>query len=295
MLEQFRDYLTTRDRSERTVSGYVHDLSLFARWFEQTNGEPLAPRSLTPTDVREYRQRMLNIQHAKPATINRHLAAIRAYGEWAKESGQVDMNPVNGIRGVDQVALAPKWLDKKSRAALERELERGIQNAHTDTARFLSQRNQAVIILLLNTGLRVSELAALEISDIDLTDRKGMLVVRYGKGGKARQVPLNGAARAALKSWLAIRPKVSSSKLFTTAEGALSTRSVQILLKELGKTINVEVTPHTLRHSFAKSLVDGGVSLDRVAALLGHTNLNTTKVYTTPGMDDLKRAVEILD
>ncbi len=294
MLDEFRLYLRDGDRSERTVAGYLHDLSLFVRWFQQTNGEPLSPRNLTPSDVREYRQYML-LQHSKPATINRHLAAIRAYGEWSRDSGQAVSNPVNGIKGVEQVALAPKWLDKKSRAALERELERRVQNARTDTARFLSQRNQAVIVLLLNTGLRISELAALEISDIDLTDRKGVLVVRYGKGGKARQMPLNASARSVLKSWLAIRPAVSSNKLFTTAEGALSTRSVQILLKELGQSINIEVTPHTLRHSFAKVLVDGGVSLDRVAALLGHTNLNTTKVYTTPGMDDLKRAVEILD
>ncbi len=293
MLDEFRLYLRDGDRSERTVAGYLHDLSLFAIWFQQSNGEPLSPRSLTPSDVREYRQYML-LQHFKPATINRHLAAIRAYGEWCRDSGQAASNPVNGVRGVDQVALAPKWLDKKSRAALERELEKRVQNARTDTARFLSQRNQAVIVLLLNTGLRVSELAALEMDDVNITERKGDLNVRYGKGGKAREVPLNATARAILKAWLAIRPAVSSN-LFTTADGPLSARSVQILLQDLGKAIGVEVTPHALRHTFAKTLVDGGISLDRVAALLGHTNLNTTKVYTTPGRDDLRKTVEILD
>lgn len=294
MLDAFRLYLLEADRSERTVAGYLHDLSLFARWFEQSNGEPLSPANLTPSDVREYRQHLL-LLHAKPATINRHLAAIRAYGNWAKDSGQTSLNPVNGIKGVEQVGLAPKWLDKKGRAALERELERRVQAARTDTAQFLSRRNQAVVILLLNTGLRISELAALELSDLNLADRKGWLMVRYGKGRKAREVPLNASARSALKAWLAIRPDSISNKLFTTSEGPLSARSVQILLQDVGKAAGLEVTPHTLRHTFAKALVDGGVSLDKVAALLGHSSLNTTKVYTTPGRDDLKKAVEIMD
>jgi site-specific recombinase XerD len=181
---QFEDSLLNAGKSRTTILGYVADLRLFSIWFTQTNGETLTPQNLTPTDIREYRQYMLNVRLAKPTTINRHLSAIRAYCSWAKSAGLVPYNPIEGIKSVNQQSHAPKWLDKKEQAAIIREVERRVQAGKTESAKRQAMRDYAILIVLLNTGLRVGELVNLEISDISMSDRKGDLRVRSGKGTK---------------------------------------------------------------------------------------------------------------
>lgn len=291
-----RDQLLNDGKAERTIQGYLADLNQFSHWFSNTNGENLSPKNLTPTDVREYRQYLLVVKKAKPATINRHLAAIRAYGNWANNSGLVANNPAEKIKSISQQSQAPKWLDKKEQAAVIREVERRIMIARTVPAKRKAIRDHTILIILLNTGLRVSELVNLEISDIILSDRKGELRVRAGKGMKERIIPLNDTSRKALKSWLSARGSSLSERLFQTQRGAATTRAVQSILEEIGKDARVDgLTPHTARHSFAKNLVNSGVSLEKIAMLLGHSSLDTTMIYTTPGMSDLDRAVRILD
>src|SRR5574338_452102 len=173
--EPFCAHLVSLGRSDRTVAGYLIDIKTFASWFEQTNGYTLAPENLTPTDVREYRQFLLNVQKAKASTINRQLAVLRAYGLWAKNSGSVLYNPVDGIKSIAQQKHAPKWLDRREQAALQREAERRIQAAKTEPTKHQAIRDHCILIVLLNTGLRVSELINLELSDITITDRKGEL------------------------------------------------------------------------------------------------------------------------
>lgn len=294
--ELFRKYLIQLGRSERTIAGYLIDLRTFACWFEQTNGYPLAPDNLTPTDVREYRQFLLNIRKAKASTINRHLAALRAYGLWAKNCGGVPYNPVEGIKTIAQQKHAPKWLDRREQAAVLREAERRIQAAKTEPAKRQAIRDHCILVTLLNTGLRVSELIDLELSDITITDRKGELVVRAGKGTKQRVIPLNNTARKALNAWFDVRPEIALPKVFTTQRGAITCRTVQTLMADVGERARIQkMTPHMARHTFAKNLVNSGVTLEKVAMLLGHTSLDTTMVYTTPGLSDLEQAVRVLD
>jgi len=295
MLAEFRAALEAQDRSTTTIKGYMADLTLFARWFEETNGESLMPQNLTPTDIKKYR-RYLESGGKKPATIHRHLSAIQSYGRWAQEEGFIDFNPSVNIRKIAQVQLAPKWLDRKQQSALERELERQVQIASQSPRRFYALRDRAIVLLLLNTGLRISELSTLQMDHLTLTERKGALRVK-GKGSKERLVPINRNARAALTAWLEIRPADKSERLFITDDGQpIKTRTVQAMLTVVGKKAGIDpLTPHMLRHTFAKSLVDNSVSLDRVATLLGHSSLNTTRRYTTPSIGDLEAAVELLD
>lgn len=297
MFKDFQQYLKDQDQAALTVKGYLHDLSLFARWFEQTNGKPLSPNSLTPSDVREYRQHLLNVERRKPSTINRRLAAIRAFAAWAKESGQVSYNPVNGVKGVEEQPLAPKWLEKAERAALVRAAEERIQKAKKDSPTWQQAvRDRTLLVLMLNTGLRLSEVIALQMSDVVISDKKGELTVRSGKGTKARTIQLNKAARSAFEVWKEIRPDAPGGLVFCGQRGALKEGAINYILRTLAYEAKVEdVTPHTLRHTFAKNLVDSGVSLEKVATLLGHADLNTTRVYTTPGQHDLQKAVDTLD
>jgi integrase/recombinase XerC len=302
-LENFAEHLTDAGRAEHTVAGYVQDLRVFARWFEQTNGEPLAPDKLTSHDARAYRARLLK-QKAAAATINRQLAALRAYVAWAVENKWIEANPLSGIKQIEQQKLAPKWLEKKEQTALLREAERDVLAAKTQPAKRLAIRNQAIVTVLLHTSLRVSELCALEMSDVKTSERKGTLRVRQGKGNKQRDIPLNAVARAAFQDWFAVRtslpPLVGGAggghktvpNVFTGRDGKpLTSSGVERMLSHLARRADVEVTPHTLRHTFAKNLVNSGVSLEKVAALMGHSNLNTTSIYTIPSALDLEHAV----
>jgi integrase/recombinase XerC len=290
-IDRFLHHLVEQDRSASTVENYGRDLQTFARWFEQSNDSPFSALALTATDVREYRQ-LLRQKKAAPATINRVIAALRAFATWAVAAGELDASPIDGVRGVEEQPHAPKWLEKADQGRLVRALEAAVNAAKTEAAKRQAIRDYAIVIMLLNTGLRVGELCALERSDVQLSERKGSVKVRYGKGGKQRVVPLNLDARRALRDWLKARPQTDIEALFVGKRlEPLQSSGVQRLLAEYGRRAGVEVTPHTTRHTFAKRLVDSGVSLDRVAALLGHASLNTTRIYTTPSERDLERAV----
>jgi integrase/recombinase XerC len=292
----FKTYLTESGRAERTTFGYLKDMELFARWFEQTNGEDLAPKNLTPTDIREYRQYLVSVKKSKPSTINRHLSAIRAFSNWAKDSGAISYSPADKIKSIAQQSQAPKWLDKKEQAALIREVEKRVLAARTEPAKRQAIRDQAILVILLNTGLRVSELVELELSDVTVLERKGEVRVRAGKGMKERVIPLNDTARKAIRAWLALRPNQSSNKIFISQRGPASTRAVQSVFEDIAKDARIDhLTPHMARHTFAKNLVNSGVSLEKVAMLLGHSSLDTTMIYTTPGFGDLDLAVRQLD
>lgn len=147
-----------------------------------------------------------------------------------------------------------------------------------------------------SNGLRVSELANLKLGDLLLTERKSTLTVRAGKGTKQRTLPLNKDARQVLEQWLAVRPPIAADMLFAGQRGEpMRPRSAQIAVSRLARLAGLpDVTPHTLRHTFAKSLVDNGVTLEKVATLLGHESLDTTRLYVTPGERDLEEAVERL-
>jgi len=311
----FAEHLDGLGRSERTVYGYLQDLTIFSRWFVQTNGYPLSPDNLTPTDVRQYRQYMLTVEKAMPASVNRRLAALRAYAAWAKDTGKIETNPVNGVKSAPKQKMAPRWLAKREQMKLMQAVERDVSSARSEPARRQATRDKTIIVLLMHTGLRISELCALDADDLVLSERKGELRVRAGKGEKFRSIPLNNAARAALREWSDLPSRrcpefiegccacpdadaingIHTVPVFTGRRGDRLTASVvQRRLAEYGRRASVEATPHTLRHTFAKNLVDAGVTLEKVAALMGHTSLDTTRLYTTPSLADLDRAVQLL-
>lgn len=290
----FAEHLLAQGRSPLTILGYGSDLGHFVIWYQQTNGQ-LLEGTFTPTDVREYKAWLQSGERAAPATINRRLAALRAYGAWLVESGLAEFNPAGAARGVKEQAAAPRWLDKAAQTRLARELERGLLAARTDAARREASRNYAIGILLINSGLRVAELCALVVDDLTMGERSGRLVVRSGKGDKLREVPLNINARKALADWLARRPVGPGPVFVSKHRTPLQPRAIQRILEVVGRRAGVELTPHALRHTFAHNLINAGVSLDRVAALMGHSKLETTRRYTIPGAADLAQAVSTLD
>ncbi len=296
LLEEFRVYLTEHDRSPLTVNGYAADMQLFARWFEQTNSEAFMPAVVTPTDVREYRQYLLNVKRQKASTINRKLAALTTFMTWAKASGQCEHDPTINVRFVEAAPRGPKALDKQQQFALQRAIEKDLQYSQARyPKRWLSRHRDASLVLFLwHTGLRVSEVIALQKTDVQVSERKGQVTVR-GKGTKQRTVPLNAEARRALQDWLAVRPEVETLTIWISPDSGaeMTARVVQRVLQRYGRAASIDqLTPHVLRHSFGKNLIDAQVSIEKVAALLGHSNLNTTRIYLTPSDQDLAQAVE---
>lgn len=298
LLNKFQKYLDDQDLSPLTIKGYLSDLQHFDRWFEQTNGEALTVQRITPTDVKEYKQYLLRIERRKAGTVNRRLAALAALCKWARQTKQITSDPTENIKGVAGAVRGPKWLDKHEQHRLIRAIENDLELAKKNyPKRWVTRRRDASMVLfLLHTGLRLSEAINLQMTDIQLSERKGSVSVQNGKGNKQRSVPLNSDARNALQEWNEVRPP--SDHLWMTVEGeheSLSGRTVQRIMQRYAKAAQLDVlTPHVCRHTFAKNLVDNGVGLEKVAALLGHSSLNTTRIYIVPSERDLELAVENL-
>ncbi len=286
LVETFLTDLERQEASPRTRASYRLDLTHFFRWFEQTVGEPPTPAAVTPTDVREYRGHLLNVERRQPATVNRRLGALRRFFQWAKATGLAKELPTENVKGVASAPRAPRWIEK-------REVDRIVRTAE----RHGSTRDLAIVLTLRHTGVRVSELSNLTLQDVEISERKGSLTIRSGKGGKFRVLPLNVDARRAITSYLEVRPTVSTDRLFVGQRGeGISPRAVELLVAKYARLAGLEgVTPHTLRHSFGKHALDAGADLVSVAALLGHQRLETTAIYTTPSQRDLERVVEKLE
>jgi integrase/recombinase XerC len=285
-IEQFLTRLVHEEAAAKTIANYQSDLSLFARWFRDTTGEELSAAAVTPTDLRDYRSFLLTTKHASPATVNRHLAALKRFFRYALAMGWVTEDPTAAVKGIQQVQVAPKALSKREVDKLLRAAER-----------YGSKRDQAILATLRHTGIRVGELTALRLADVEISERKGELVVRSGKGGKYRAVPLNLDARRAIAAYREVRSHVVDTHLFVGQRGTgLTPRAVEKLVEKYARLAGIpDVSPHVLRHTFGKHALDAGVDLVTVSRLLGHERLETTAVYTTPSAADLATAVAKLE
>ncbi len=291
--DEFKEHLASADRSSATIRAYLADMRGFAHWFEQTNGRALTIQTATPTDIKEYRQYLLVTKGFKAATVNRKLAAINAWLNWGLDAGLIDQNPATRIKWVEQQPLAPKWLIKKDAHRVVRWFEERLQTS-TSGRRVVALRNLTIVELIINTGVRASEVCALRLDDITIRERKGSVNVR-GKGRKQRTIPLNKNVRRSLHDWLEVR-EAEHQNLFASNKGLpLETSAIRRFFAKAQRATKIEVTAHMLRHTFAKRLRSQGVSLEQVSALLGHASVETTAIYTVPSRQDLTQAVETLE
>lgn len=283
------DFIADLRRQEvaaKTITSYAADLRGFARWFAETTGDAFAAAAVTPTDLRDHRAHLRTVQRRAPATINRRLAALRRFFVWAKATGRVRELPTEGVKGIPSTPRAPKSLAK-------RDLDRLLRAAEQDG----DKRNLAILLTLRHAGLRVGELCNLRLDDLIISERKGSLAVRSGKGDKDRTVPLNNDVRLALSAYLAVRPAIDTDHVFVGQRGEpLQTDAVQLVVRKYARRAGLSgVTPHILRHSFGKGLLDAGADLVTVSRLLGHERLETTAIYTQPTARDLEAAVQRLE
>ena len=206
-------------------------------------------------------------------SIQRRLSAARTFYRWLRREKRVSVNPVTSVSAPKSPKRLPANLDADRMSRL---LEIGGSGPLVD-------RDRAILELFYSSGLRLAELAGLDLADIDLPDR----VVRVtGKGSKERDVPVGSKARDALGTWLATRATLAApdeTALFVSRAGKrLSHRAIQQRVAQRAREqgIDSRVYPHLLRHSFATHLLESSHDLRGVQELLGHANISTTQVYT---------------
>ena len=274
------ELLTQRQLSPHTIAAYRRDLAELA----QLAGHTDWPR-LNHADMRRFAAR-LHAAGQNPRSIARKLSGWRGFYQWLSLHAALPANPVDGVRAPRRAKSLPKALAVDDAVQL---LEAN-RHGHPEPDELC---NRAMFELLYSSGLRVSELAGLDLAYTDHAhgaslgwfDAAAGDVVVTGKGGKMRRVPVGGPAREALAAWLAVRPPAGdgSAALFLSSRGTRVTpRVVQHRLKQhaLKAGTPVHVHPHVLRHSFASHLLQSSGDLRAVQELLGHASITSTQIYT---------------
>ena len=195
--------LTCKARARLTVEAYRRALVHFARWSENIYGQPFDPAQVITRDVRDWKSFQQTVEKAAPATINQRLTAVQRFFDWAETQKLVRANPARGIKGL------PSWRT----AAQGTHLAENSAGSYVLCMPAAILRDIAMIEVLAGTGLRVSELLALQIEDITIQPRSGIVVVRKGKHDRQRTVPLTASVRVAIQAYLATHPECDKAKL----------------------------------------------------------------------------------
>lgn len=280
----FADQVASYLQTVNTVAtGQAYQLSLeqFRAWYAATYGEEPNATMLTDEEAREWRSYLTNVKRASAATVNQRLAALRGI---TRHHGR----PLN-VKGMKKVQPPIEPLNGRQIGRLL---------AALDGPRWIDKRNVAAVSLMVRAGLRVSEVVALQVDDLVVSDRKGQVIVRQGKGLKERTVPLSQTARTEIKSYLEARPVFAGQWLFVSQAGKpLAARDLQRLLHDTGLKIGIkdQLTPHILRHTFAtRALRQGRVDLATLSTILGHESLATTARYLHPDKEQVAAMIEDL-
>jgi integrase/recombinase XerC len=268
--EEFRRWLEVeRGVSPRTLAAYSRDVEELRRFLHEKRGRQPTPAQVDLLSLRAFLASLFGKNDA--ASMARKLSGLRTFFRFLVKRGLLAENPTTLVKSPKRKQALPRALSVD------------------DTFKLVEQpppenrRDRAIHELLYGSGLRVSELCGLDVGDVE----GDFVHVRRGKGGKARLVPIGAQARLALDAYLAARE--GGEALFTNARGGrLTPRSVQRNLKKWAGVSGVAgATPHTLRHSFATHLLDGGADLRAIQELLGHASLASTQIYTKVSLDHL--------
>ena len=273
----YQDYLTMlrveRNVSPETIDAYKRDINQYLGYLNDSGIKNLS--KIKSTDIRNY-IRVLNDGGMAPASISRIISSIRSYHKYLSRENILDKNPVLVINN-------PKLPKKLPDVLSEKEISLIIDSI--DVSSQFYQRDKAIIEMLYSCGIRVSEICNLEMSNLFIKDE---LIRVMGKGNKERLLPLGSRSRIYLNDYLlssrlGFIQKTRSSFVFVSRNGNQLTRAMVNII--LNKWVHISglrksVSPHKLRHSFATHLLEGGADLRFVQALLGHSDISTTQIYT---------------
>jgi len=315
---------TREGASDKTIKGYVHDVNNFLEWWKQTEGETLNaeylrndPFALNKKIIQDY---VIHLEKkVEISTVLRKVSALRAFVKFLQATKIIEHEPMHALRlprkaepephGLSdkqrsrfEAVFQKPWLDTTTKRKRTKEVE---ENVIRDAENRLV-RDRAIVFLMLYAGPRVDEAFQLNIGDIELKEKSGMLRIRKGKGFKERRTSIPLPARKALQEWLGLRIKLGLEKdkdapFFAALRGnsigrRYSIRSMQNMIAEAGKRARIEdpVTPHILRHTFALMLRQAGADIETRAKMLGHS-IETASRYGAPGEREFEKAASLLD
>jgi site-specific recombinase XerD len=302
--------LRANDLAPGTVRRYKSAIKSFLAWYDKEEQRCLTLEQLSPITLIGYRNFLQRTQKRATSTVNGHISALRTWCAWLAER-YLETNPARRIKLVGrQEASSREGLSPTQINALLRQ----VQSSRD------ALRNHAIVQVLLQTGMRLDECSQLTLVDIEFGERSGRVTIRAGKGNKARTLPLNASARAALAEYLAPRFGCESTVKFVAAAwpglpsqtrlaplwcsqkgGTLTTSAMRQMLDIVVRgaavrgLVPANTSAHTLRHTFARNyLAENPGDVVGLASLLGHTSFDTTRLYSQPTLEHLAMRVEQL-
>jgi site-specific recombinase XerD len=276
----YRESLAGNNYSPESIKAYLSDLAQFVGWLQTRRVDFDIPYRIARIDIVEFINHLAT-KKASSVTRKRKLAAIRGFLKFLKDNQIIYGNPADTIEGPIREERDPAILLKTEYKAL-------LQVAGGNT------RDLAIVMLFLQTGLRVSELVNLKLTDIDFTSRE--ITVRQGKGRKDRVVPLVKQAEASLKAYLKVRDaQPEYEEVFIARNGtSMDVRTVRYRIHKYYKEAGIKkkASVHTLRHTFSTHQIHNGLKINQLKAVLGHRRMETTYKYVHLDRTNLRAEME---
>ena len=254
--------------SKNTVNSYENDIKAFSKWTTKTLG--LHIKNLNKIDINSYIAFLFK-GGLKSSSVNRKISTLKAFYLFLKKKKIIKISPTEDV-------VMPKLEKYLPVSMSETEVEKLLDSPNISIP--IEKRDKAMIEMLYATGMRISELTGLKITDID-TNR--LVVKVLGKGSKERLIPYGEKAADSLNSYIKDRPKSNCKETFLSNRGTAITRGAfwqRIKVYIARENLKISISPHTLRHAFATHLLNRGADLRSVQILLGHSDLSTTQIYT---------------
>lgn len=279
-IDKFLNYLTIeKNYSSHTITNYHIDLKEFEGFL--ANCGPKDIKEIDYFILRKFLS-LLSERNLNKRTVSRKISTLKSFFKFMVREAEIKNNPANSL-------IYPR-LDKNLPVFLTEEQVVKILNLPKDDS-LLNLRDKSILEVLYSTGARVSELANLKITDVDLISA---IIKVMGKGRKERLLPLGEPAVLSLKKYLDKRIDKNPSLFLNKNNGSLTDRGIRLVVDKYMRqaAMNLKVSPHTFRHSFATHLLNRGADLRSVQELLGHSSIATTQVYTHLTIDTLKKVYD---
>lgn len=267
-LRSFLNYLLVdKGLSNNTVKAYEADISSFFQWLDN---EDLKYKNLQEDHINQYISFLFQ-RKMRSSSVNRKISSIKSFYIFLVKRNFVKNSPLNDLVTPKQEKYLPESMS-------EAEVDKLLNSP--DVSNKIENRDKAMIEMLYATGMRISELVNLKMTDVDM---KRCVVKVFGKGSKERLVPFGETALDSLRSYLNEREQSSSKEIFLSNRGKKMTRVAfwqRVKVYLIRENLKNSISPHTLRHAFATHLLNRGADLRSVQLLLGHSDLSTTQIYT---------------
>ncbi|MBC8229661.1 tyrosine-type recombinase/integrase [bacterium] len=286
LLSLYSEYLSQIGRSYATITSYLSNLKLFSKWFTNET-KRINFTTVTEVDLLSYRNYLRLEKRHKTATINQHVAALRSFFVFLHSKGIISQSVITNLKPLSKPYLRAPEVPKRA------QILKLFRMVNTQNDR--GKRDFAILQLFVQCGLRLSEVAQIELNDIDISERKGRLRIIDSKGGQQREISLNKTARHALKDYLQVRSTLpDTNKLFISQlNRPLSTRSIYHLTKKYLEAAGMpDLSCHDLRHLFATTLYNRHKDILLVKEALGHKTLESTLRYMSKSDEELAAALE---